>query len=193
MLGAAVGDAGGGPDHEGDGVTEHERDLGRLIGDLVHGPESKVDEIQVDDGVHPGHRRSDPGGHHRRLRYGGVEDPARPDHLRQALDLGPMPSPVYKICANNEYVGVGGHLFGHGRGEPGRVGHLSRHWRCSHPGALHNRSAAFAPRRSPRQRTRSVGMLTVTSRRSRSWLTSTPIVRRCAAMLSIVDDRYGGG
>ncbi len=91
MLGAAVGDAGGGPDHEGDGVTEHERDLGRLIGDLVHGPESKVDEIQVDDGVHPGHRRSDPGGHHRRLRYGGVEDPARPDHLRQALDLAQCP------------------------------------------------------------------------------------------------------
>jgi hypothetical protein len=129
VLRAPMGDAGRRTDHERDGTPEHERDFGCLVGNLVHCPEGKVDEVQVDDRVHTGHRGTHAERDHGRLRDWGIEHPARPNDIYEPSDLCPVTAAVDEISADDEDIGVRSHLLGHALCEPSRVCKFFGHFR----------------------------------------------------------------
>ncbi len=54
------------------GPAGHERQLGRLVEQLVEANPEEVEVHQLDDGAHPGHRGAYAEAYDRRLRDGGV-------------------------------------------------------------------------------------------------------------------------
>src|ERR1700756_4821305 len=67
-----------GADHDGGDrlAAEHVPELRGLVVDLVEADAHEIDEHQLGDRAHPGRGRADRGADERRLRDGGVEDPA---------------------------------------------------------------------------------------------------------------------